>query len=58
MFLWLPPQMDNKETETDTETVGKCAIKAIRAQNIFTHIYVDNLNNKKNNAHTMGHPTQ
>lgn len=50
MFLWLPPRMDNKETETDTETVGKCAIKAIRAQNIFTHIYVDNLNNKKNNG--------
>lgn len=47
MFLWLAPKMDNKET--DTETVGKCAIKAIRAQNIFTHIYVDNLNNKKNN---------
>lgn len=46
--------MDNKET--DTETVGKCAIKAIRAQNIFTHIYVDNLNNEKKKCSHNGPP--
>lgn len=60
MFLWPGdprPRMYNNETDTDRDTERKWAIKAIRAQNIFTHIYVDNLNNKKS-AHTMGHPTQ
>lgn len=43
-------QMDNNETERKGRE-RDWAIKAIRAQNIFTHIYVDNLNNKRRDNH-------
>lgn len=44
-------QWDRHRRRQTRDTKRKWAIKAIRAQNIFTHIYVDNLNNKKKCSH-------